>query len=73
MVSETGPFAVRWLLQSNKWSLWHWTDDGKATLCAQKVRAGGEDLGLKEKEAKFELVDCQRCVVKHEQLSMLGL
>lgn len=66
-------FAVRWLLQSNRWSLWHWTDDGKTTLCGQNVRTGGEDLGLLEKEAKFEPVDCARCVVKHQQLSMIGL
>ena len=66
-------FAVRWLLQSNRWSLWHWTDDGKVTLCGQNVRTGGEDLGLLERAAAIEKVDCARFVVKHQQLSILGL
>ena len=66
-------FAARWLLQSNKWSHWHWTDDGKVTLCGQKVRTSGEDLGLLERAAAIEKVDCARCVVKHQQLSILGL
>lgn len=66
-------FAVRWLLQSNKWSHWHWTDDGKVTLCGQHVRSGGEDLGLVEKEVDPERVDCDRCVVKRARPSVPGL
>ena len=67
MLEQTESHAVRWANRRVRgeldWTLWHWTNDSKFTLCGIVVKIATPVLMFPEMDEQ-EKVDCKQCLLK---------